>query len=160
MQKLTPCLWFNRNAEEAVNFYVSIFKNSKIIGINYYGESGAQESGMPKGDVMSIKFELQGQEFLAINGGPVFQLSEAFSLMINCDDQAEIDTYFNKLSYHPESEVCGWVKDKFGLSWQLVPKTLMDMVMDKDPKRAERVFAALMKMKKIDIEKLNQAYAQ
>lgn len=158
MQKIAPCLWFDDNAEEAVNFYVSIFKKSKIKGMTRYGDAGAKASGRPKDSVLTIEFELNGQEFMALNGGPVFKFTEAISLVINCRTQKEVDYYFEKLSALPEAEICGWLKDKYGLSWQVVPTVLPKMLKDKDSKKSERVMGALLKMKKLNIEKLKQAY--
>src|SRR5687767_5391958 len=121
MQKITPCLWFDDKAEEAVNFYLSIFKNGKILNLTRYDEAGAKVSGQAAGSVMTIEFELFGQKFMALNGGPIFKFTEAISLMVNCETQAEVDELWQKLSAVPESEQCGWLKDKYGLSWQIVP---------------------------------------
>lgn len=158
MQKIIPCLWFDSQAEEAVKFYVSIFKNSRIGKIARYGESGAEASGRPRGSVLTVAFRLDGQEFLALNGGPVFKFTEAVSFIVNCETQAEIDEKWAKLSGGGEEGVCGWLKDKFGLSWQIVPVVLGEMMADKDPKKAESVTKALLPMKKIDIEALKRAY--
>lgn len=160
MQKFTPCLWFDSNAEEAVKFYTSIFKNSKITGVTRYGEAGAEVSGRPKGTVMTIAFELEGKEFIALNGGPVFTFSPAISFLVNCKTQEEVDWLWEKLSEGGEIEQCGWLKDKYGVSWQIVPTVLGKMLQDKDPKKSEKVMEALLKMKKIDIKTLKQAYQQ
>jgi predicted 3-demethylubiquinone-9 3-methyltransferase (glyoxalase superfamily) len=157
MQKIVPCLWFNDNAEEAVKFYTSIFKNSKITKIARYGEAGARASGRPKGSVMTIGFELEGQEFLALNGGPVFTFSPAISLIVNCTTQRELDRLWTRLSADRRAEQCGWLKDRFGVSWQIVPAILGDLVQGKDADRSERVMAALMGMKKLDIAALKRA---
>jgi len=158
ISKITPCLWFDTQAEEAANFYVSVFKNSKITGTTHYGESAAKVSGMPKGSVLTVTFELEGHEFMALNGGPVFKFSEAVSFIVNCETQQEVDELWEKLSAVPEAEQCGWLKDKFGVSWQVVPTVLGEMTQDKDPQKAERVMAALLPMKKIDIAALQKAY--
>ena len=158
MQRITPCLWFDTKAEEAVKSYVSIFRNSRMGGIARYGEEGAKASGRPKGSVMTVAFQLDGQEFLALNGGPVFKLTEAVSFIVNCETQAEIDEKWARLSEGGAEGVCGWLKDKFGLSWQIVPTVLGEMMQDKDPMKVERVTKALVPMKKIDIEALKLAY--
>jgi predicted 3-demethylubiquinone-9 3-methyltransferase (glyoxalase superfamily) len=158
MQKVTPCLWFDDNAEEAVNFYVSLFKNSKIKNIAHYREAGAEASGRPKGSVMTIIFELEGQEFMALNGGPHFKFTPAISLMVNCKTQAEIDEYWNKLSEGGATQPCGWLTDKYGLSWQIVPSALGEMMQDSKPENSERVMKAILEMEKIDIETLKRAY--
>jgi len=160
MQKITPCLWFDNQAEEAVNFYVSIFKNSKVGNIARYGEAGAEVSGRPKGSVMTVIFELDGQEFMALNGGPIFKFTEAISFIVNCETQEKIDEMWEKLSKGGEKGQCGWLKDKYGLSWQIVPPVLSEMVQDKDVEKSERVMKAMLQMKKLDIKKLKQAYAQ
>ncbi len=160
VQKITPCLWFDDQAEEAVNSYVSIFKNSKIGSVARYGEEGAKVSGRPKGTVMTVTFQLDGQEFMALNGGPIFKFTEAISFIVNCETQAEVDRLWEKLSEGGEEGPCGWLKDKFGLSWQIVPTVLGEMLQDKDPKKSERVMKALLQMKKIDIKGLRQAYEQ
>ena len=154
MQKITPFLWFDGKAEEAMNFYVSIFKNSKVLGCSRYGEAGPG----PKGTVMVAKFQLDGQEFMALNGGPHFKFTEAISLLVNCETQPEIDELWEKLSEGGETSQCGWLKDKFGLSWQIVPPILGELMQDKDPEKAKRVMQAMLKMTKIDIEALQQAY--
>ena len=159
VQKITPFLWFDTQAEEAAKFYVSIFKNSKVGSVSRYDEEGAKASGRPKGSVMTVAFELDGQAFTALNGGPVFKFTEAISLVVNCDTQAEVDHFWQKLSAGGEEVQCGWLKDKFGVSWQVVPMILMEMLQDKDPEKSKRVMAAMLKMKKIEIEPLKKAYA-
>jgi predicted 3-demethylubiquinone-9 3-methyltransferase (glyoxalase superfamily) len=158
MQKLTPCLWFDSNAEEAVKFYTSIFKHSKITGITHYGEAGAEVSGQPRGTVMTVAFQLEGQDFLALNGGPYFKFSPAISFIVNCETQEELDELWEKLSEGGELGECGWLKDKYGLSWQVVPTVLGEMLQDKDPKKSEKVMEALIQMRRIDIKTLKQAY--
>jgi predicted 3-demethylubiquinone-9 3-methyltransferase (glyoxalase superfamily) len=158
MQKFTPCLWFDSNAEEAVEFYTSIFKNSKITGITRYGEAGAEASGRPRGTVMTVSYELDGQDFLALNGGPHFTFSPAISFIANCEDQAEIDELWEKLSDGGQKSQCGWLTDRYGVSWQIVPKILGEMMSGSNAERSERVMKALMQMTKIDIETLKQAY--
>ena len=153
MQKITTFLWFNNNAEEAANYYTSIFKNSKILEVSRYGDAGPG----PKGSVMIVKFQLAGQEFVALNGGPQFKFTEAISLMVNCESQQEIDELWRKLSAGGEESQCGWLKDKFGLSWQIVPTELGKLMSAKDPAKANRVMQALLQMKKLDIAKLQQA---
>lgn len=160
MQKITPCLWFNSQAEEAANFYVSIFKNSKIGHITRYGDAGAKVSGRPKGTVMTVTFEIEGQEFMALNGGPHFKFSEAISLMVKCDTQKEIDVMWEKLSQGGETGQCGWLKDKYGLSWQIISPMWDEMLQDKDAKKSERVMKAILQMTKPDIKTLKQAYEQ
>ena len=155
MQKIMPCLWFDNQAEEAANFYVSIFKNSKITGISRYGDVGPG----PKGSVMVVTFQLDGEDFMGLNGGPIFKFSEAISLVVKCETQAEIDMFWEKLSEGGKKGVCGWLKDKFGLSWQIVPSQI-DEMMKGDPARSNRVMAAVMKMTKLDIAVLKQAYEQ
>jgi predicted 3-demethylubiquinone-9 3-methyltransferase (glyoxalase superfamily) len=158
MQKITPCLWFDDNAEEAVNFYISLFKNSKITNIAHYGEAGAAASGRPSGSVMTIMFELDGQEFMALNGGPHFKFSPAISLMVNCQTSDEVDELWDKLSAGGMKQQCGWLTDKFGVSWQIVPTGLGDMLEDDDPEKSERVMKAMLQMEKIDLAPLEQAY--
>ena len=158
MQKITPFLWFDNNAEEAAKFYTSIFKNSKIIDVTRYGEAGAEVSGRPKGTVMVITFQLNGQEFIALNGGPQFAFSPAISFVVNCAAQEEIDEFWEKLSEGGATQQCGWLQDKYGVSWQIVPTVLGKMMQDKDTKKSERVMRAMLQMKKIDIHGLNNAY--
>lgn len=160
MKKITPCLWFDNQAEEAVNLYVSLIKNSKIGGITRYGEEGAKASGRPKGSVMTVSFQLAGQNFLALNGGPMFKFSPATSFIINCDTQEEIDTLWEKLSEGGAKQQCGWLQDKYGLSWQIVPAVLGDMAEDKDPQKQRRLMKAMLQMDKLDIKTLKQAYEQ
>lgn len=161
-QRITSNLWFDKNAEEAINFYTSIFNNSSIKGMTHYTIEGFKIHQMPEGTVMNIVFELDGQEFLALNGGPVFQFNEAVSFVVNCSDQDEIDYYWNKLAAggDPKAQVCGWLKDQFGLSWQIVPTILSELLKDKDPGKTSRVMAAMMQMKKIDLSLLEKAFAQ
>jgi predicted 3-demethylubiquinone-9 3-methyltransferase (glyoxalase superfamily) len=156
MQKITPFLWFNNNAEEAVNFYISIFKNSKIVNMSRYGEAGPG----PKGTVMSATFELNGQEFMALNGGPHFSFSPAISLFVKCETQQEVDEFWEKLSAGGKKERCGWLTDKYGLSWQIIPNALGRMLQDKDPEKSRRVMKAMLQMDKINIDGLKQAYEQ
>jgi len=158
MQRITPFLWLDHQAEEAANFYVSIFKNSKVGSTARYDEEGAKAAGRPKGSVMTVAFELDGQEFTALNGGPVFKFTEAISLVVNCETQEEVDHFWERLSAGGQEVQCGWLKDKFGVSWQVVPTVLIEMLQDKDPQKAKRVMAAMLKMKKISIEGLRQAY--
>jgi predicted 3-demethylubiquinone-9 3-methyltransferase (glyoxalase superfamily) len=157
MQKITPFLWYDNKAEEAASFYVSIFKNSKIGSISRYGEEGAEASGRPKGTVMTVTFQLDGQEFVALNGGPHFKFTEAISFVVNCETQEEVDEFWEKLSEGGEESQCGWLKDKFGLSWQIVPTALGELLQDKDASKSERVMKAMLQMKKIDIKTLKQA---
>ena len=156
MQKITPYLWFNDKAEEAVNFYTSIFKNSSIGSVSRYGEGGPG----PAGQVMNMSFNLFGQEFLALNGGPVFSFTPAISFLVNCESQQEVDDYWDKLSAGGEIQQCGWLMDKFGVSWQIIPTILGELLSDKDPAKAKRVMDAMLLMKKIDIAGLKQAYEQ
>jgi predicted 3-demethylubiquinone-9 3-methyltransferase (glyoxalase superfamily) len=157
-QKITPFLWFDDQAEEAVSFYTSIFKNSKGGNATRYDEEGSKVSGRPKGSVMTVPFKLEGQDFVALNGGPVFKFTEAVSFVVNCETQKEVDHFWEKLSAGGEEVQCGWLKDKFGLSWQVVPTVLSEMLQDKDAQKAKRVMAAMLKMKKIDIAELRRAY--
>jgi len=154
MQKITPFLWFDGNAEEAMNFYVSIFKNSKVGRVSRYGDAGPG----PKGTVMSVTFRLEGQEFMALNGGPHFSFSPAISFFVSCETQEEVDQLWEKLSAGGKKEKCGWLKDKYGLSWQIIPATLGQLMQDKDPERSKRVMNAMLQMDKIEIKKLKQAY--
>lgn len=153
-QKITPFLWFNNNAEEAVNFYVSIFPNSKVLNVARYGDAGPG----PKGTVMTASFQLQGQKFTALNGGPQFKFTEAISLVVHCETQEEVDEYWEKLSDGGQKSQCGWLKDKYGLSWQIVPDALIELGLDNDPEKARRVMEAMLQMSKIDIKKLKDAY--
>jgi predicted 3-demethylubiquinone-9 3-methyltransferase (glyoxalase superfamily) len=153
MQKITPFLWFNDNAEEAMNFYVSIFKNSKVGKVTRYTDAGPG----PKGTAMSVTFELEGQTFMALNGGPQFRFTEAISLFVSCESQQEVDELWEKLSAGGEKSRCGWLKDKFGLSWQIIPSALGEALSDKDPAKAKRAMQAMLQMDKIDIARLKQA---
>lgn len=154
MQKITPFLWFDDKAEEAMNFYVSIFRNSKIVKVNRYPEGAPG----PTGTVMTAEFQLEGQEFVALNGGPHFKFTEAISFVVNCESQEEVDRFWEKLSEGGEESQCGWLKDKYGLSWQIVPIVLVEMLEDNDPEKSQRVWKAMLQMKKIDIKTLKQAY--
>ena len=160
MQRITPFLWFDDNAEEAARFYVGIFKNSKIGNVTPYEAEAAARTGRPAGSVMVVGFEHDGQEFTALNGGPQFKFTEAISFVVNCQTQEEVDEYWEKLSAGGQEVQCGWLKDKYGLSWQIVPTILGEMLSDPDPKKAERVMKAMLQMKKIDIKGLEQAYEQ
>jgi predicted 3-demethylubiquinone-9 3-methyltransferase (glyoxalase superfamily) len=160
MQKISPCLWFNNNAEEAVNFYTSIFKNSKIGKMARYDAASAKVSGMPEGSVLTVAFQLEGQDFLALNGGPAFKFTEAVSFVIDCKGQEEVDYYWNKLTEGGQEVQCGWLKDKFGLSWQVVPSELNELLSDPDPAIAHKAMQAMLEMKKIDISALKQAVGQ
>ncbi len=160
MQKITPCLWFDDRAEEEAKFYVSMFKNSKFGNITRYGEAGAEVSGRPKGSVMTVTFTIDAQEFVALNGGPHFKFSEAISFMVKCETQQEIDEMWEKLSRGGEEGQCGWLKDKYGLSWQIVSPQWEDMLRDKDAEKSERVMKAILQMTKPDIKKIKQAYEQ
>lgn len=159
MQKITPCLWFDDNAEEAVKFYTSLFKNSKILQITHYGEAGSNAAGRPKRSVMTITFQLDGQEFMALNGGPHFKFTPAISLMVNCETQAEIDEYWDKLSAGGATQPCGWLTDKFGVSWQIVPTALAEMMQDDQAEKSERVMKAILEMEKLDLPTLGKVYA-
>ena len=156
MQKITPFLWFDDKAEEAMNFYVSVFKNSKVVAISRYGDAGPG----PKGSVMTAAFQLNGQDFVALNGGPHFTFTPAVSFVVNCDTQQEVDEYWEKLSAGGKPNQCGWLTDKYGLSWQIVPTILPKLVTDQNPEKSNRVMAALMQMEKLDIKTLQQAYDQ
>jgi predicted 3-demethylubiquinone-9 3-methyltransferase (glyoxalase superfamily) len=158
MQKITPFLWFDNEAEQAAQFYTSIFKNSKIGKITRYDEEAAKAAGRPAGSVMTVEFQVEGQEFVALNGGPVFKFTEAVSFVVNCKTQEEVDHFWSKLSAGGEESRCGWLKDKFGLSWQIVPTVLIEMLADKDTAKAKRVTHAMLQMDKIDIPTLKKAY--
>ena len=158
IQRITSCLWFDDQAEEAAKFYVSIFKNSRMGLITRYGEAGAQVSGRPKGSVMTVTFEIENQEFVALNGGPVFKFTEAVSFMVKCETQAEIDEMWDKLSHGGEPGQCGWLKDKFGLSWQIVSPEWDKMLRDKDAEKSERVMEAILQMTKPELRTIQQAY--
>lgn len=158
MKQITPCLWFDTRAEEAVNFYASVFKNSKIGKTLRYDESSAKVSGMPAGSVLTIEFEIDGNKFLALNGGPLFKFTEAISFMIDCKDQAEVDYYWDKLiSGGGEESQCGWLKDKFGVSWQVVPSAMSQLLGSKDTAKAKRAMKAMLTMKKLIIKDLEEA---
>jgi predicted 3-demethylubiquinone-9 3-methyltransferase (glyoxalase superfamily) len=154
MQTITPFLWFDDQAEEAMNFYVSIFKNSKVLSVTRYGDAGPAS----KGTVMTTRFQLEGQEFVALNGGPLFKFTEAISFVVNCETQEEVDEFWEKLAEGGEKSRCGWLKDKFGLSWQIVPTVLGEMLGDKDTEKSQRVMKAMLQRDKIDIEDLKRAY--
>jgi predicted 3-demethylubiquinone-9 3-methyltransferase (glyoxalase superfamily) len=162
MQKISPCLWFDDNAEDAVKFYVSIFKNSNIGNVTRYGKVGYEIHKKKEGSVMTIDFEIEGQKFLALNGGPIFKFNEAISFQIYCDTQEEIDYYWEKLTEGGDknAQVCGWLKDKFGVSWQVVPIAMIKMLQDKDSKKSERVMKAMLQMHKLDIDALTKAYQE
>jgi predicted 3-demethylubiquinone-9 3-methyltransferase (glyoxalase superfamily) len=159
-QKITPFLWFDDKAEEAAKFYTSIFKNSKIGNITRYDEEAAGPTGRPAGSVMTVDFQLAGKEFVALNGGPMFKFTEAISFVVNCGNQEEVDYFWSKLSAGGEESRCGWLKDKFGLSWQVVPTVLIEMLTDKDTAKAKRVMHAMLQMDKIDVAVLKKAYDQ
>jgi predicted 3-demethylubiquinone-9 3-methyltransferase (glyoxalase superfamily) len=158
MPKITPFLWFDHQAEEAANFYVSIFKGAKIRGLVRYDDEAARASGRPAGSVMTVDFELDGQAFVALNGGPLFTFTEAISFVVSCQTQDEVDHFWERLSAGGQEVQCGWLKDRFGVSWQVVPVVLSQMLQDKDAQRSKRVMAAMLKMKKLDIQTLNDAY--
>jgi predicted 3-demethylubiquinone-9 3-methyltransferase (glyoxalase superfamily) len=161
VKRIAPCLWFNGQAEKAARFYTGIFKNSKIVAISHYPKAGQEIHGRKPGSVLTVAFELDGTPFTALNGGPQFKFNEAVSLQVNCADQKEVDYFWKKLGAggDPKARQCGWLKDKFGVSWQVVPTALPKMLVDRDPKKAERVFAAIMPMKKLDIAALKKAHA-
>jgi predicted 3-demethylubiquinone-9 3-methyltransferase (glyoxalase superfamily) len=158
MQKITPFLWYDDNAEEAANLYCSIFKNSKVLTLTRYDDAGAEAAGRPKGSVMTVAFELEGQKFTAINAGPHFKFTEAVSFVVNCETQEEVDYFWERLTADGGKESqCGWLKDKYGLSWQITPRILIELLEDKDPAKSQRVMKAMLQMKKIDIAALKQA---
>jgi predicted 3-demethylubiquinone-9 3-methyltransferase (glyoxalase superfamily) len=161
IQKITPCLWFDDQAEEAVEFYTAIFRNSRIVNIARYGEAGHEVHGKPAGTVMTVAFELEGQAFTALNGGPMFKFNEAISFQVNCETQEEVDYYWEKLSEGGDenAQQCGWLKDKYGASWQVVPSVLLEMINDPDSEKSHRAMEAMLRMKKIDIDELKRAYA-
>jgi predicted 3-demethylubiquinone-9 3-methyltransferase (glyoxalase superfamily) len=161
VQRITPCLWFDSQAQEAAEFYTAIFPDSKIVKISRYGEAGREVHGKPPGSVLTVAFELEGQAFTALNGGPIFKFNEAISFQVNCETQEEVDYYWNKLSAggDDKAQQCGWLKDKYGLSWQVVPRALVELISDPDPHKSGRVMEAMLKMKKIDIDQLKRAYA-
>lgn len=161
-QRIAPCLWFDDQAEEAAAFYTSVFPNSKIVKVSRYGEAGREIHGRPAGSVMTVAFELDGQPFTALNGGPVFTFNEAISLQVHCQTQEEVDHYWEKLSAggDPKAQQCGWLKDRYGVSWQVVPTVVADLIGDPDSERSQRAMAALLEMKKLDIAALERAYAK
>jgi predicted 3-demethylubiquinone-9 3-methyltransferase (glyoxalase superfamily) len=162
MQKITPCLWFDDQAEEAAKFYTSIFKSSRIGRISRYGKEGHEIHGRPEGSVLTVEFEINGQPFTALNGGPAFKLNEAVSFQVFCETQEELDNYWEKLSRGGDAKArqCGWLKDRYGVSWQVVPSVLAGMLQDKDTRKSERVMKELLQMKKLDIARLERAYAR
>ena len=159
-QKITPCLWFDDQAEEAVTFYTGIFRNSKVVSVSRYGEAGHEIHGKPAGTVLTVAFELEGQAFTALNGGPVFKFNEAISFQVDCETQEEVDYYWEKLSEggDPKAQQCAWLKDKYGVSWQVVPRVLVEMMSDPDSEKSGRAMEAMLQMKKIDIAELKRAY--
>jgi predicted 3-demethylubiquinone-9 3-methyltransferase (glyoxalase superfamily) len=154
MQKITPYLWFDHQAEEAVNFYIGLFKNSKITGVTHYGDG----MPLPAGTVLTIAFQLDGQDFVALNGGPIFKFTEAISLFVNCETQEEVDTLWAKFTAEGEESMCGWLKDKYGVSWQIIPAGLTDLLYGPDPAKSARAVQCMLTMKKIDLAKIKQAY--
>ena len=162
MQKIIPCLWFDDKAEEAAKFYASIFKNSKIGDISRYGKEGYEFHGKEDGTVMTVDFEIEGQKYVALNGGPIFKFNEAISFQVHCETQKEVDYYWEKLSEggDEKAQQCGWLKDKYGVSWQIVPVVLTKMLQDKDAKKSQRVMKALLQMRMLDIKTLTQAYEE
>jgi len=156
IQRITPFLWFDGNAEEAANFYVSIFKNSRIVKAVRYSEAGPGQAG----SVMTVQFELEGLKFTALNGTPNFKFNESVSFVVNCESQEEVDYYWEKLTFKGEEQVCGWLKDRYGLSWQVVPTVMVDYLSDSDPEKVKRVTNAMLKMVKLDIDELTKAYKQ
>lgn len=161
MNRIIPCLWFDNQAEEATRFYTSIFRNSKVGKITRYGKEGFEFHGRPEGSVLTVEFELDGQTFTALNGGPVFKFNEAISLQVDCETQAEVDHFWEKLSHggDEQAQQCGWLKDRYGVSWQIVPAALRRMLQDPDAAKSGRVMKALLQMKKLDIAGLQRAYA-
>jgi predicted 3-demethylubiquinone-9 3-methyltransferase (glyoxalase superfamily) len=161
IQRITPCLWFDDQAEEAVAFYTAIFRNSKIVSVSRYGEAGYEVHGRPAGTVMAVAFELDGQAFTALNGGPVFKFNEAISFQVKCETQEEVDYYWERLTDGGDenAQQCGWLKDKYGVSWQVVPGMLLEMINDPDSEKSQRAMEAMLHMKKIDIAALKRAYA-
>jgi predicted 3-demethylubiquinone-9 3-methyltransferase (glyoxalase superfamily) len=162
IRKISPCLWFDGQAEEAAKFYTGIFGSSRIVNVSRYGEAGREIHGQPAGSVMVVAFELEGQPFIALNGGPQFKFNEAVSFQIECETQNEVDYYWQKLGAGGDARAqqCGWLKDKFGLSWQVVPKVLTEMLIDQQSRKSQRVMEVMLQMKKLDIEKLERAYAE
>jgi predicted 3-demethylubiquinone-9 3-methyltransferase (glyoxalase superfamily) len=160
MQKIIPCLWFDDEAEEAAKFYVSVFRNSRIGNVTHYGKEGYEIHGRKAGSVLTVEYEIAGQKFVALNGGPVFKFNEAISFQVRCQTQKEIDYYWKKLSEGGDrkAQQCGWLKDKYGVSWQIVPTVLIKMLQDKDTKKSDRVMKAMLQMRKFDIKVLRQVY--
>jgi predicted 3-demethylubiquinone-9 3-methyltransferase (glyoxalase superfamily) len=158
VQKITPFLWFDDQAEAAAHFYASIFRNSRIASVTRYDDEAARAAGRPTGSVMTVAFELDGQGFTALNGGPLFKFTEAISFVVSCESQEEVDHFWAKLAAGGQEVQCGWLKDRFGVSWQVVPTVLIEMLQDQDPEKAKRVTAAMLKMKKIEIDALKRAY--
>jgi predicted 3-demethylubiquinone-9 3-methyltransferase (glyoxalase superfamily) len=157
-QKIAPCLWYDSEAEDAAKFYVSVFKNSRLVSTSYYGEEGFEIHGRKAGTVMSVEFELEGLRFVGLNGGPIFKFDEAISFQIYCDTQDEVDYFWTRLTQGGSEGPCGWLKDKFGLSWQVVPRVLLKMLMDKDSRKSQAVMKAFMQMKKFHIAALKRAF--
>lgn len=157
-QRITPCLWFDTEAEEAAKFYCSVFKDSKLSKISRYTEAGREVHGKPAGSVMVVEFEIEGQTFTALNGGPNFKFNEAISLQVRCETQADVDYFWSKLTQGGEEGPCGWLKDKYGVSWQVVPASIPNMMTDPDSRKSERVMNAFLKMKKLDIDEIERAY--
>ena len=162
MQKISPCLWFDDQGEEAAKFYTSIFKDSKIGDVTRYGKEGYEIHGREEGTVMTVEFEIEGQKFLALNGGPIFKFNEAISFQVYCETQEEVDYYWEKLSEggDEKAQVCGWLKDKYGVSWQIVPIILIEMLKDKDSEKSQKVMKAMLQMHKLDISTLKKAYEE
>jgi predicted 3-demethylubiquinone-9 3-methyltransferase (glyoxalase superfamily) len=162
MQKISPCLWFDDQGEEAAKFYTSIFKDSKIGDVTRYGKEGYEIHGREEGTVMTVEFEIEGQKFLALNGGPIFKFNEAISFQVYCETQEEVDYYWEKLSEggDEKAQQCGWLKDKYGVSWQIVPTILIRMLKDKDSEKSQRVMKAMLQMHKLDISTLKKAYEE
>jgi predicted 3-demethylubiquinone-9 3-methyltransferase (glyoxalase superfamily) len=162
MQKISPCLWFDDKAEEAAKFYTSVFKDSKIGDVTRYGKEGYEIHGKEEGTVMTVEFEIEGQKFLGLNGGPIFKFNEAISFQVYCETQEEVDYYWEKLSEggDEKAQVCGWLKDKYGVSWQIVPIILIEMLKDKDSEKSQKVMKAMLQMHKIDISTLKKAYEE
>lgn len=161
-QKITPCLWFDNQAEAAAKFYTTVFQNSAIVHISRYGEAGYEVHGKPAGSVMTVAFELDGQAFTALNGGSAFKFNEAISFQIRCETQAEVDYFWEKLSQGGDeaAQQCGWLKDKYGVSWQVIPSVLLDMLSDANSEKSQRVTATMLQMKKLDIDQLQRSYAE
>ena len=160
MQKISPCLWFDSNAEEAVKFYISVFKKSKVGNVTRYGKEGYEIHGREEGSVLTVDFEIEGQKFVALNGGPIFKFNEAISFQVHCETQEEVDYYWEKLSEggDKKAQQCGWLKDKYGLSWQIVPSILPIMLKDNDIQKSQRVMKTMLQMRKLDIQSLEKAY--